>query len=323
MGMDIYNASDETPGGNTIEWAALPPEWKINPAPLNVPSLKTYHVLRSSLDAKFDAEQLTPSSRLPMQVDFIDGSTHVPSPLRVVLPVAASDRREGRLSIDGTLDDWVESDAMQDGPMIVMLNRPALQRQELQRAATPTRVYSAWAAENFYIAFSLQGIAEGLQHHAQNFVTYKDRRAWGEDLCEILIQPVYATGQPLGTVLHIVCKPNGGVWVEQKLDARHNVREWQVVEDAAVRYATTTPGGGDWRGELAVPWKLIGDPTRGLPALIRFNFVQHRTSTGESASWCGPVDFGRDDALMGVLFLRTADSAGAVRILHGDEPAAQ
>ena len=166
--------------------------------------------------------------------------------------------------------------------MIVMLNRPALQRQELQRASTQTRVYSAWAADNFYVAFSLQGIAEGLQHHAQNFVTYKDRRAWGEDLCEILVQPVYSGDNPLGTVLHIVCKPNGGVWVERKLDERLNVRSWEVIEDAAVRYATTTPGGGEWRGELAIPWKLIGDPTRGLPALLRFNFVQHNTSSGET-----------------------------------------
>jgi hypothetical protein len=323
MGMDIYNASDETPGDNQLQWAALPPAWTINPPPVAVPSLRTYHVLRASLDAKFDTDQLSPSARLPMELDFVDGSTHVSSPLRLVLPVSASDHREGRLSIDGSLDDWSDHDALQDGPMIVMLNRPALQRQQLQRAATQTHVYSAWAADNFYVAFSLQGIAEGLQHHAQNFVTYKDRRAWGEDLCEILVQPVYRGDNSLGTVLHIVCKPNGGVWVERKLDERLNVRSWEVVEDAAVRYATTTPGSGDWRGELAIPWKLIGDPMRGLPALLRFNFVQHKSSSGESASWSGPIDFGRDNSFMGVLFLRTADRAGAMRILHGNESAAQ
>jgi hypothetical protein len=324
LGLDIYNASDVTPGGNSIQWAALPPAWKIDPAPIPVASLQTYRVLRTSLDAKFDVTELSPSSRMPMEVDFVDGATHVPSPLRLVLPVAASDRREGRLSIDGSLDDWTENDELQNGPMIVMLNRPALQRQELQRASTPTKLYSAWAAENLYLAFSVQGIAQDSVHRAQNFVTYKDRRAWGEDLSEILIQPVYADpAHPLGTVLHIVCKPNGGVWVERKLDERLHVRPWEVVEGAAVRYANTTPGNGEWLGELAIPWKLIGDTTHGLPLLLRFNFVQHRTLDGESASWCGPIDFGRDDALMGVLFLRTPDAAGDMHVLHGNDTLAQ
>ena len=33
--------------------------------------------------------------------------------------------------------------------------------------------------------------ATGRVKSAQNAVTYRDRRAWGEDLCEILVQPVY------------------------------------------------------------------------------------------------------------------------------------
>lgn len=320
MGLDIYNASDDTPGGNSIEWAALPPAWKIDPAPVPVANLQTYRVLRTSLDAKFDVSEITPLSRLPMEVDFIDGATHVPTSLRLVVPVSASDRREGRLSIDGSLDDWTDGDLLQNGPMVVMLNRPALQRQALQRASTSTKLYSAWAAENFYLAFSVQGIAEESLHHAQNFVTYKDRRAWGEDLSEMLIQPVYADkDHPLGAVLHIVCKPNGGVWVERKLDERLHLRPWEVVEGAAVRYANTTPGNGQWNGELAIPWNLIGDANRGLPVLLRFNFVQHRQLNGESASWCGPIDFGRDDALTGVLFLRTPDVAGDMHPLHGND----
>ena len=48
MGMDIYNASDETPGDNQLQWAALPPEWTITPPPVAVPSLRTYHVLRAA-----------------------------------------------------------------------------------------------------------------------------------------------------------------------------------------------------------------------------------------------------------------------------------
>ena len=41
--------------------------------------------------------------------------------------------------------------------------------------------------------------------------------------------------------------------------------------------------------------------------LLRFNFAQHSTATGESASWAGPVDFGRDDAMMGLIYLHLPD----------------
>ena len=132
---------------------------------------------------------------------------------------------------------------------------------------------------------------------------YQSRRAWGEDLCEVLIQPVYADNSP-GPVLHLVCKPNGAQWVQRKEKGK-----WETIEGGGVRYAATTPG-DRWRGELAIPWKLISGIDRDLPSLLRFNFSQHRLATGESASWCGPVDFGRDDSLMGVLYLRTPPDIG-------------
>ena len=44
--LDIYNASDDTPGGNVLQWASLPPGWEIHPQPVAVPRLETYHVVR-------------------------------------------------------------------------------------------------------------------------------------------------------------------------------------------------------------------------------------------------------------------------------------
>ncbi len=145
-------------------------------------------------------------------------------------------------------------------------------------------------------------------------MTYKDRRAWGEDLCEVLIQPVYKD-DTLGSILHVICKPNGAQWVERKLDSRLNQNPWQAVEGSGIRYAATTPE-GKWNGELAMPWKVIVDEKHGMPVLLRFNFIQHRTATGESASWCGPIDFGRDDSLMGVLYLRNGNDGGVNDIVR-------
>ena len=162
--------------------------------------------------------------------------------------------------------------------MVVMLNRPALQRQEFQR--------------RFHRLRSLQRVGR-----RELLRRVRARRARRSDHCtrrrissptkiagrgaktsaRFSSSRVYADGLTPWNVLHIVCKPNGGVWVERKLDQRTNLKEWDVVEGAGVRYATTTPQGGKWNGELAIPWKLIGDEARGLPSLLRFNFIQHRT----------------------------------------------
>ncbi len=318
LGLDIYNGGDDTPDKNKLEWGDLPPGWEIFEKSMQIPRLETYHVLGATMNARFDVSRSSSTARRPMQIDFVNGFTQVDSPLKMVMPVAGSARREGRLSIDGSLDDWADIERIQDGPMVVMLNRPTLQKQDLQLAATPTQIYSGWADENFYLAFALQGTA-GDSHHTQNFVTYKDRRAWGEDLCEVLIQPVYGDKvNTLGSVLHIICKPNGAQWVERKLDARLNTNPWQAVEGSGIRYAATTPD-ARWNGELAIPWKVIIDEKHGMPVLLRFNFIQHRTATGESASWCGPIDFGRDDNLMGALYLRNSHDGGVNDIVRGWE----
>ena len=171
-----------------------------------------------------------------MELEFVDGFTRRISPLRIVLPIAASNRRETGLKMDGTLGDWSATDAIWDGPLLRMLNRPAVQRQELQWSATKSNVFTSWGRENFYLAFAVEGLARPEQ--AKNFVEYEDRRAWGEDLCEILMQPILRDNKP-GAVLHIVVKPTGGVWAEKKPAAPDET--WRPVESTGIRYAASTP----------------------------------------------------------------------------------
>src|SRR5262249_2173614 len=154
------------------------------------------------------------------------------------LPVAASERRERSLDLNGSLDDWDAADAIQlDQPLVKMLNRPALQHQEIQPATVASSLYSCWSDDNFYIAFRLNGVTETDVRSTHNFVDYQSRRAWGEDLCELLIQPVYVDNTT-GPVLHIVCKPSGN-WVERTSDSVQNADSWEPLEGAGVRFAST------------------------------------------------------------------------------------
>jgi hypothetical protein len=315
LGIDIYNASDSTPDQNSLAWTAVPAQtgWQVNPHPLPIASLGTYHVRRMSIGAGVDPTKVRKIDRRPVELTFTNGLNNRTSTLRMVLPVSASDRREGLLDInDGSLEDWSIDDAIQDGPMLKMFNRPALQAQKLEEASTPSQVYTGWADDYFYLAFKVGGLSQAPVKTVRNFVSYQFRRAWGEDMCEILVQPVYADSS-LGPMLHVVCKPNGVEWTERKLDPRFNSDPWQPLVAAEVRYVAT-PDGTDWRAEMAIPWKAINDDQhKDRPVMLRFNFIQHRQDTGESASWAGPIDFGRDDAFTGLLVLREPQNPGMPR----------
>ena len=316
LGLDIYNASDRTPDQNLLRWEPPPPgsAWQMRPQPVGVPRLQTYHIRPAALSATFGLDRITAESQKPIALTFIDGDNNkVASHLKVRLPVAASDRREGPLVLDGKLNDWTDADSIQDGPLVMMVDRPDLQNERLATAPLPSRIYSCWGRDNFYLAFALEGLSPD-PHQAHNDVHYQARRAWGEDLCEVLVQPVYADNS-LGPVLHVVCKPNGADWVERKSPPQRE-GEWNALEGAGVRYATTTSTDGRWRGELGIPWKVIGGG-RDLPVLLRFNFSQHRQADCQSASWAGPVDYGRDERLMGVLYLRTPRDLGVAESNDG------
>jgi hypothetical protein len=307
LGIDIYNASDTRPDKNEMQWTSLPPGWQVRPQPIEVPALSMFDVRREQMDGSFDLSKITRAAQQPSGLQFVNGFTKGATALKVVLPVAATERLEGRrLNIDGKLDEWAREDLIQDGPMVKMLSRPLVQQQGLEPASVPAKVYSGWAADNFYLAFDLRGAEVGPFKGSQNFVNYQFRRAWGEDLVEVVIQPVYE--KTVGPVMHLVCKPTG-TWVERKLDPRQHANPWDPMPGVNLRYKASIDG-DRWIGEVAIPWNAITDPNAPLPRLLRFNFVQHRHATGESASWAGPIDFGRDDSFTGVLHVREADQPG-------------
>lgn len=298
--MDIYNASETRPDQNRLRWAQLPAGWEVKASELVAPRLLPYHVLPITVHQRLNLTRLVPGDDDLLALQFINGYNQSSTTLRVALPVAPSEWRDGPLKIDGDLADWSAADRFHQGPLVNLFNRPALQRQELGRSTYPAALFSSWARENFYFAFALEGLSARGQN-SQNFVNYEDRRAWGEDLCEILLQPIDALGNA-GAATHIVCKPFGGIWVERKTTDGGNDGGWRALESAEVRYAASTPG-QTWRGELAIPWSAIVAPGAQAPRLLRFNFVQHLASTGQSASWAGPIDYGRDDAFTGLLYL--------------------
>lgn len=308
--VDVYNASDVRPDQNQLEFSAVPRGWEVRPQPVPIPALAQYRVQPFAIAARVNPALVSDRSHTPTGLVFTQGYSRERTEVQMVLPLANSYRREGRLSIDGSLEDWSEAESIHAGPLVRMFDRPGLQRHELRRAATPSRLYSGWSDETFYLSFKVSGARrpeDGSVRAGRNYVAYQFRRAWGEDLVQLIAQPIYEDGTT-GPLLHIVCKPGGNAWTERKLDPRLAADPWQPF-DSGVRYAGTLDG-NDWRGEVAIPWKAFADPARGRPVALRFNFSQHKPTTGESATWAGPVDFGRDERLTGLIYLRELDRPG-------------
>ncbi len=314
FGLDIYTTAAGDPvAASTLQWTGVGAGWRVAPQPTPMTALSPYRTRRVTMDARVDLDQLGPGSRQPLTATFTDGFTRRQAVSELVAPAAACDRRQEPLTIDGSLGDWKELDAITNEPLVKMLDRPSIGQPRVQRITTTANVYTNWTESAFNIAFRLGGVADdpALRNRPmRNFATYQSNRAWGEDIVEILVQPIYADNT-VGPVLNISCKP-AAVWMERKLDARVNVDPWIPVEGAAVRYAARVDA-NIWRGELAIPWKAISDEKKGRPVLLRFNFSQHLGANAQSGSWAGPIDFGRDDAFMGVLHVHDSGADDRAR----------
>ena len=296
--------------GNTLQWQTAG-GWEPHPPTSYVPAVPACGVRPVEAMARFDLEQATPAppmsasgtaeSRPPVTLTLIDGADAQAADCPLVLPVATSERLTRPVTLDGNLDDWFPTDAALLGrPLVRMSSRPAVQAGEVRSADHPSSVYSGWTDDDLYVAFRVVGVSGNGVRSTRNFVEYRDGRAWGEDLCELTVQPLYVD-DTVGPTLHVTCK-TGGEWVERQPAGGG---EWRPFEGSALRYASTVdPATGTWRGELAIPWQSIATAGRGRPSLLRFNFGQHVHATGESATWAGPVDRSRQSAVAGLLVLR-------------------
>jgi hypothetical protein len=308
LGVDIYNPAEQPPDSNALLWQQAPEAWTVRPEGCLVPKMRTSTINSYELPAAINGSKATAASRVPVRIALVEGHSGKAWPLDVVVPVAASEQRIGRApSLDDHADlrDWSSEDALHTGPMVRMIDRPSVQRQEPRYTQTSSAVYSTWTETTFYLAFKMDGASVAISNAESSFVRYDGRRAWGEDVCEVLIQPIYADNT-VGPLLHVAVKPRGQLEVSRRLDPKRHANPWQGFSGADIRYAANIAG-PTWRGEIAIPWDAINaQELRGKrPAALRFNFAQHFGATGQSASWAGPVDFGRDERFTGLLEIRT------------------
>jgi len=308
-GIDIYNAADRQPENNRINFSALPSAWTSLQQSLDIPRLGTFRVDHTNLGARVKLNDITSASRQPLVITFIDGFTGRSHHLQMAAPIAWCEKRQGAPPyLDGRLGEWMAEDALHEGKLIQMNSRPSVQDQELRYAQTDSAIYSSWTAAALHLGFRVDGIDKPTAISGRNFVEHELRRAWDEDVCELLFQAVYADNT-LGPLLYVAAKPQGQLDIQRRLDRQQHANPWMAFSGAEIHYGFSIDQ-SIWRGEIDIPWDAFNDTAHlaKRPALLRFNFSQHRATTGESSSWAGPVDFGRDESFMGVLQIRQPDN---------------
>jgi hypothetical protein len=253
------------------------------------------------LRAGIDLENLPPSGDMDAQLRYWDDFTQKSHVFPVVFPGAFSERRVGVDPVlDGSLEDWKAEDLYFEGQMVRLIDRPTLQTRTLEKASTGTKLYSTWTDRKLYLGFRLEGADMTITNAERNFVNRQLGRAWGEDLAEILLQPVY--GDVEGPQFLITLKPRGQVQIKRRLANS----AWEAMGGADVLYASNVTN-AIWRGEVMIPFEAIAPANvAGIrPTYLKLNFLQHRGRTGESASWAGPIDQIVDQPLTGLLQIRT------------------
>lgn len=187
----------------------------------------------------------------------------------VLLPVMAVLPAPVAPVLDGKINDWTNDELIHVGPLVRLLDRPAVQGSATLRAGTDTNLLAKWDGNHMYLAFRAEGVrADPSSPLKTNFIAQDKGRAWGEDLCRISLRVGPQT-------LHLLAKPSG-LTVEEGMGKD-------------IHYATTV-NNGTWRGELRIPAPALGFNHYAPGQTIEFNLVRHEPSTGESASLAGPID---------------------------------
>lgn len=305
LSADLYNPSQTPPGKNLLVWQRTPAAWVTPSAAMDVPPLSPCTVGRIELLAGVDLENLPPFGDLEAQLRYSDDYTLKNHIFTVVIPGSFSEKRLGAdPKLDGSLEDWSTEDRFFEGQMVRLIDRPTLQTRTLTKATTNSKLYSTWTDRKLYLAFRLEGADMPITNAEKNFVNRQLGRAWGEDIAEILIQPVY--GSTEGPLFLLTLKPRGQLQIKRRLDPRTAINPWETFGGADLLYASNVTD-SVWRGEISIPFEAMLAPNQvnGKPTYLKLNFLQHRGRTGESSSWAGPIDQILDQPLCGILQIRS------------------
>ena len=236
---------------------------------------------------------------LPIEVATDDGVVHsVSAGVSCVTALPAL----GSIQIDGDLSDWPvgRSNVCSNFTLICGSGPPT----PVTVQATPihrTLSFVLRDDEYLYIAVNCESDSRLTSPQSRRKeVRYDDMIPVGEELIEILIDPLNAGTRSPSDLYHIVVKYDGGDLVEQGIrfdPPCGSRRHWPVDIEVATQVSS-----GRWTAEVRVPLRAFGDVPADH-AVWGFNVTRFDVVNQEFSTWSKAVRNAYDPASLGNLLL--------------------
>ncbi len=236
---------------------------------------------------------------LPIKITTDAGET-VETAIRFSLITAVT--AQSPPTIDGALSEWPAGISNVASDFILITGEPTDPADDSQsRPANQTTVYVMRDEEFLYIGFnceqpsSPEGVLAG-----DNQIEYEDLIPVGEEMIEVLIDPLNGGTRTPADLYHIAIKQSGVVLCERglKLEPPCGKRTpWPI----DIRAATRTYN-GRWITEMAIPLAAFGESAKDNHAW-GINFTRFDLSEQEFSTWSGACRNAYDPLTLGNLFL--------------------
>lgn len=288
------------PAGGELIWGSLPEGWSADPQRVAVAPVPAGGARRVTLAIFGTHAPVGPGGHVFLPITWrIDAEQTIEfaAPLSLVSAVrVAEDARPP--SIDGDLRDWPIGGANVAGDFALVSGPVA------GAWPRPTRGVVAYAlsdSEYLYLGVSCDGPPEAPADAPRtNAVQYDDLVPSGEELIEILLDPLNAGTRSPADLYHVVVKPSGAVLTEQgiRFDPPCGARRpWP----ADVVAATRTIDDG-WTAEVRIPRSALGGAT-SAETVCGLNITRFDDAHQELCTWSGAVGNAYDPMGLGNVLL--------------------
>ena len=220
--------------------------------------------------------------------------------MRLAALIAGSTNRP--LNIDGCLADWPAGTINVAGDFRLVSRDPGTATSE--NSDQPRRCTTAFVLRDvnaLYFALHVEADRAALgEAPRRQRVSYEDLVPMGEELVEILIDPLNSGARTPEVLFHIVIKPSGALVAE--IGLRHDPpygawRTWPVDIDVATDVSEER-----WTAEIRIPFSAFGSvPTQRT--FWGLNFTRFDLAAQEYSNWSGAAPNPFDPLSLGNLYL--------------------
>jgi hypothetical protein len=217
------------------------------------------------------------------------------------VPLIVAVPRPREIRIDGDLSDWPQGTVNVAGDFRPITGaNPALEGAD-SAPRNETLAFVMSDATHIYIAFHCAGgAAASPDAQRRKHVEYEDMVPVGEELVEVLIDPLNAGTRMPSDLYHVVVKRGGGDVTEKgarTLPVVGTCEPWPVDLALAVK-----DDGSRWMAELRIPFSAF-ETSNPADTVWGFNVTRYDAQHHEYSTWSGAKGTAYDPLSLGNLYL--------------------